>query len=195
MGQDRKSREGLYIALGLASALFLAGCDQKKPAPDAATGTPTTVSASQPPTVAALNPNRPPTDDEMLSALLGYWKVRGTPASMYSPAPYFALATPVGATQSDDAITRDILGTRIRTVTVNFTFRANWNLTYVCPNRMDFVIYANADPSPPELTYPNRASAGSTFTCPIKVEAERVEEGWNVQPIGDNYGLKYLFKR
>jgi len=113
---------------------------------------------------------------------------------MFQPGEYFRLVTPIGAAQGDNVITQTVMGTRIRTVTVTYTFRANADLTYMCIGAMGKVIDAISAPSGPEFTLPNPASAGSAFSCAETVEAERVEEGWNLRPVSGDM-ISYLFKR
>jgi hypothetical protein len=101
---------------------------------------------------------------------------------MYHPSQYFALTTPIAAKQGD-GITRNILGTRVRTATVTYTFRANADLAYSCAGNMGIVLFASRTASPQDTPLPNPVRAGGTFSCPMTVEAERVDEGWNVRPV------------
>jgi hypothetical protein len=143
--------------------------------------------SGQPTPAAAPSPNSPPTDSEMLSALVGFWKDRSSGWNAQ-------LVTPIGASQADNAMTQNVMGTKVRTVAVTYTFRAKSDLTYLCLGIMGNILGVSPAPSAPENSFRNPMSAGGTFSCSMTVTAERMDEGWNIHPVsGDSIG--YLFKR
>lgn len=106
---------------------FPSGLRSEEASSTAALRTPATVPANvgvvpQPAPVAVPNRNRSPTDNEVLAAILFFWR---DCRSGWSVQP----ATPIGAEQADKAMTQDVMGTKVCTVTVVYTFRAKSNLT------------------------------------------------------------------
>lgn len=129
--------------------------------------------------LAALNPNRVPTDDEIFAVYLGYWNQNEDGASRWSRIPFRDYVQPYAAHKADDGITRDDAFGKEYSVTIKFTYRALRDVFYRCGTGLifHFEIYpigTDMSQVPGAFTAP----AGQLFTCNEAHSFSKIEEGW-----------------
>jgi hypothetical protein len=117
---------------------------------------------------------------------MGYWRDDGARLAQ-------GMAAPVGAKQLNDAVTSDSPYGKHRSVSINFTFRANVELTYSCGG---FASVLSLSPAPnlPMNSFPNSAHSGDTFSCVLPVTFQKIDEGWAARIIQSDPN-SYIIRR
>jgi hypothetical protein len=135
----------------------------------------------------------PPTDAEVYSAFVKYWKDTASGRTTKRDNAY-NLVMPVSAQQFSDGVYSDSPYGRQLSVRVSYVFRSNVPLTYTCTAKPGQMVWASPAGSAPEDTFPNTSPGGVTFSCVIPAALNKVPGGWVVHPDRDDAG-GYFFRR